>query len=226
MSETFTLLDSHALGDLRTYLGRAARIDDGSVRLIANGGVLAVYSAVLYPAGLLDESPTVLGLRTFALPNQESLDVVVPIASLVRRLDTAESTIVDAAAHVSVSIPMQVHSATWAAITPPRGGWESLGTISTGILAEAAHAGIQEVAELIPDGSGLPIVQKVRGEVWGRALSGYDNVPAGAAFAALSLGFFSEPNEEAPLYLSGAWTRLTTQRGHVLIKQRAWSIGR
>jgi hypothetical protein len=226
MSETFTLLDSHALGDLRTYLGRAARIEDGSVRLIANGGVLAVYSAVIYPAGLLDESPTVLGLRTFALPLQETFDVVVPIASLVRRIDTAEATIEDAAAHVTVSIPMQVHSATWAAITPPRGGWESLGTISTVVLSDVAHAGIHEVAELVPDGSGLPVVQKVRAEVWGRPLAGHDNLPGGAAFAALSLGFFSENDEEAPLYLSGAWTRLTTQRGHVLIKQRAWSLAR
>jgi hypothetical protein len=226
MSDTFTLLDTFALGDLRTYLGRAGRIEDGSARLIAGGGVLAAYTATLYPAGLLDESPTVLGLRTFAMPLQESFDVVVPLTSLARRLDSAEAAVEDAAANVTVSIPMQVHSATWAAITPPRGGWESLGTIPTGLLADVAHAGIQEVAALVPDGSGLPIVQKVRSEVWSRSVPGYDSLPSGAAFAALTLGFFNEPDEIAPLYQSGAWMRLTTQRGHVLVKQRAWSLGR
>ena len=50
----FTLPDSLALGDLATYLGRAGRVEDGSVRLIAGGGVLAVYVAIFYPAGLLD----------------------------------------------------------------------------------------------------------------------------------------------------------------------------
>ncbi|WIB12120.1 hypothetical protein [Curtobacterium sp. MCPF17_052] len=38
MSSSFTLPDAASLGDLRTYLGRAARIEDGSVRLIADSG--------------------------------------------------------------------------------------------------------------------------------------------------------------------------------------------
>src|SRR3954466_9422638 len=107
---TFTLLDPVTLGDLRTYLSRAGRVEDGSVRLIAGGGVLAVYAAVLYPAGLLDETPTVLGLRTFALPEQEQFDIVVPLGSLLRRIDTAESQITDAAAPVSIATPMQVNT--------------------------------------------------------------------------------------------------------------------
>ena len=57
MGTTFTLPDVASLGDLRTYLGRAARVEDGSVRLIADSGVLAVYTAILYPVGLLDELP-------------------------------------------------------------------------------------------------------------------------------------------------------------------------
>ena len=72
MSRTFTLVDSLALGDLHVYLGRAARVDDGSVRLIGGSGVLAVYVSVLHPSGLLDERPTVLGLRTFALTDARS----------------------------------------------------------------------------------------------------------------------------------------------------------
>src|SRR6187431_2244046 len=107
MSDAFALQDTQSLHDLRTYLGRAGRVEDGSVRLIAGGGVLAVYAAVLYPAGLLDESPTVLGLRTFALPQEEEFDIVVPLGSLLRRIDTAEAGSKDAAAPVSIATPMQ-----------------------------------------------------------------------------------------------------------------------
>ena len=70
MNDAFTLPDSLSLSDLATYLGRAGRVEDGSVRLIAGSGVLAVYVAVFYPMGLLDSSPTVLGLRTFQLDDR------------------------------------------------------------------------------------------------------------------------------------------------------------
>ncbi|MDM4764346.1 hypothetical protein QT381_15190, partial [Galbitalea sp. SE-J8] len=89
MSSTFTLSDGAAAADLATLLGRAQRVDDGSVRLIAGGGVLAVYVAVFFPLGLLDESPTILGLRTFRVAETDELDVTVPIASLIARLESA-----------------------------------------------------------------------------------------------------------------------------------------
>lgn len=231
MTDAFTLQDSLALGDLRTYLGRAGRVEDGSVRLIAGGGVLAVYAAVLYPAGLLDESPTVLGLRTFALPQLEQFDVVVPLGSLLRRIDSAEAAAENAAATgaevtVRVSIPMQVNSVTWAAISPPRGGWAALESVSSSVLESVAREGIHEVASSIPDGTGEAIVHRVRSEVWGRPIRGLDYVPAGAAFAALTLGFLNEGEESVPIYETGTWTRLTTKRGHVLIKRRAWTMSR
>lgn len=225
MSDAFTLQDSLALGDFRTYLGRAGRVEDGSVRLIAGGGVLAAYAAVLYPAGLLDESPTVLGLRTFALPALEAFDVVVPLGSLLRRVDSAEAEIVDDTAPVVVRIPMQVNSVTWAAISPPRGGWVALPPVSSGLLGDVAHAGIREVAEAIPDGTGEAIVHRVRSEVWGRPIRGVEHIPTGAGFAALTLGFLGE-EESVPVYETGPWTRLSTARGHVLVKRRAWTMSR
>jgi hypothetical protein len=188
---TFTLLDPLALEDLRTYLSRAGRVEHGSVRLIAGGGVLAVYSAVLYPAGLLDESPTVLGLRTFALPALEEFDVVVPLASLTQRIDRADAESTPNSP-VVVSLPLQVNSVTWAAISPPRGGWVALDAIESARLNAVAREGIHEVAEAIPDGTGEQIVHRVRSEIWGRPIDGLDFVPAGAAFAALSLGFLHE----------------------------------
>ena len=222
---TFTLLDSLALGDLRTYLSRAGRVEDGSVRLIAGGGVLAAYSAVLYPAGLLDESPTVLGLRTFALPQLEEFDVVVPLGSLLVRIDRAdaESTPTEP---VTVSLPMQVNSVTWAAISPPRGGWVALDPIQSSRLQAVAREGIHEVAEAIPDGTGEQIVHRVRSEVWGRPIRGAEHLPTGAGFAALTLGFLGEEDESVPVYETGPWTRLSPKRGHVLVKRRAWTLSR
>lgn len=222
---TFTLLDPLALEDLRTYLGRAGRVEDGSVRLIAGGGVLAAYSAVLYPAGLLDESPTVLGLRTFALPELEQFDVVVPLGSLLQRIDRADAESTPSQP-VTVNLPMQVNSVTWAAISPPRGGWVALDAIQSSRLNAVARDGIHEVAESIPDGTGEQIVHRVRSEVWGRAIRGAEHLPAGAAFAALTLGFLGEDDEAVPVYETGPWTRLSTRRGHVLVKRRAWTLSR
>ena len=111
MSDSFTLADSASLDDLQVFLARAARIEEGSVRLIAGSGVLAVYAAVFYPIGLLDESPTVLGLRTFSLPEKETFDVVVPVGSLLQRIANRKSEVTDVAAPVSVTLPMQVSMA-------------------------------------------------------------------------------------------------------------------
>ncbi len=222
---TFTLLDPLALEDLRTYLGRAGRVEDGSVRLIAGGGILAVYAAVLYPAGLLDESPTVLGLRTFALPQLEEFDVVVPLGSLLQRMERADAESTPSQP-VTVSLPMQVNSVTWAAISPPRGGWVALDAIESSRLNAVAREGIHEVAESIPDGTGEQIVHRVRSEVWGRPIRGAEHLPTGAGFAALTLGFLGEEEESVPVYETGPWTRLSTRRGHVLVKRRAWTLSR
>ena len=227
MTRTFTLVDSLALGDLHVFLGRALRVEDGSVRLIAGSGVLAVYVAVLHPMGLLDESPTVLGLRTFALSSTDVFDVVVPVRSLLMRVEglLESAAAADVAEGIVVNLPMEVNTVTWAAISPPRGGWHALPGIQWDVLDAVACAGIDEVAAAIPTGTGEQIVHRVRSEVWGRPIDVLDHVPSGAAFAALSLGFLHE-GDAVSIYESGPWTRLTTKRGHVLIKRRAWAMAR
>lgn len=227
MTDRFTLVDSLALGDLQVFLGRAARVDEGgSVRLIGGAGVLAVYVAVLSPTGLLDESPTVLGLRTFALTTQEPFDVVVPIRSLLGRVEAMQEPAgLDVGEPVSITLPMGVNTVTWAAISPPRGGWHALPNVDAGLLDATARAGITEVAAAVPEEVGEQIVRKVRAEVWGREVEGYDFIPAGAAFAAVTLGFLGE-GDDVNLYESGPWTRLTTKRGHVLVKRRSWTLAR
>jgi hypothetical protein len=220
MSRSFVLADSQTLDDLQVFLARAARIEEGSVRLISGSGVLAVYTAVFYPVGLLDESPTVLGLRTIALAKaDDAFDVVVPIRSLLTRIETAQGS-----GSTTVSVPMEVNTVTWAAISPPRGGWQAVGATQAAVLDHAARAGIDEVAAAVPGGAGEQIVRRVRSEVWSRPIDGLEHVPAGAGFAALGLGFLGE--DEVRVFETGPWTRLTTQRGHVLVKRKAWTLSR
>jgi hypothetical protein len=227
MSRSFTLVDALALRDLQVYLSRAARIEEGSVRLIAGGGVLAVYAAIIYPVGLLDEAPTVLGLRTFALKDTEDFDAVVPVRSLIERVVRLVEQVTNERAGVTVTVPMEVNTVTWAAISPPKGGWVTHPPTESGILDRVARSGIGEVAEAVPTGTGQQIVHRVRAEVWGRPIDGLEHVPAGGAFAALSLGFLGDsPEDPVRIYETGPWTRLTTPRGHVLIKRKAWTLAR
>ena len=202
-------------------LGRARRLDEaGAVRLIADSGVLAVYVAVITPKGLLDRGPTVLGLRTFAL-SDGGFDVVVPIGSMQVRVDAALASAADGA--VSIGVPAAVNTVVWSAISPPRGGWQRMAPVDAAGFAAAARAGIEEVATAIPEGTGEQIVHRVRSEVWGRPLPEADHLPAGAAFALESLGFLAD--DPVQQFAAGPWIRLSTARGHVLVKQSAWSLG-
>ncbi len=214
---TFTLADAPSLDDLQVYLARAARVEEGSVRLIAGSGVLAVYCSVFAPAGLLDESATILGLRTLALTEAATFDAVVPVRSLLQRVERAQGE-----GTTKIGLPMEVNTTTWAAISPPRGGWQLLGEVPTAVLEESARAGIQDVAAAVPDGVGEQIVRRVRSDVWGRPIVGAEHIPSGAAFAAFALGFLGE--DAVRVYETGPWTRLSTQRGHVLVKRRAWNL--
>ncbi|HEU0180868.1 MAG TPA: hypothetical protein VFR16_01670 [Agromyces mariniharenae] len=224
MVQQLTLADSLALGDLHTYLQRAGRVEDGSVRLIAGNGILAVYTAILYPRGILDESPTVLGLRTFELVDTEDFDIVVPMRSMVERIERAKAQLPDddESRFVSMTRPPEVNTVTWAGISPPRGGWRALGEADAATLESAARAGIDEVAAAIPTGTGEQLVQRVRSEIWGRGIDGLEYVPTGAAFAAFSLGFLGD--DPVRLFETGPWTRLTTRRGHVLVRRKAWTL--
>jgi hypothetical protein len=224
MSQSFSLVDSRAVSDLQVYLSRAGRVEDGSVRLIAGAGVLAVYSAILYPHGLMDRSPTVLGLRTFATDTAVAFDAVVPTRSLLDRLARLQlAGAASAHAPIDVRLPLEVSTVTWAGISPPRGGWAKVGETTRSVLEAAAKAGIDEVAATIPTGTGEQIVQRVRSEVWGRAIPGFDYVPAGAAFAASSLGFLGD-EAPVPIFETGPWTRLTTKRGHILVRRAPWTL--
>jgi hypothetical protein len=231
MSFSFTFAAPPAAHDLSVLLGRALRLDDaGAVRLAAGDGVLAVYVAVLTPKGLLDRGATVLGLRTLAI-TEGTFDVVVSIRALQTTVDaalavaspTTNSAAADSAEAVTISVPSVVSTIVWAGISPPRGGWQRMAPLAASGFATAARAGIDEVASAIPAGVGELIVHRVRGEVWGRPLPEAEHLPAGTAFALESLGFLGD--DPVQQFATGPWMRLTTARGHVLVKQSAWSLG-
>lgn len=213
-------LASHIDGaDLKVYLERAERLGCEHVHLIAMGPAVVPYVGVLTPAGLLDQAPTVLGVRVFAragdsVSQTETVDTVVQVRAVLDRL-----------AHDQQNIPLPIPQpgVPWAGVTPPQADWQVVGSIPVSQLATIATAGITEVAAA--NGLGTNIVQTVRQEVWGRPIADAPSrVPAGAAFAALGLGFLGAEkhalvnDEFAQVSISGAWTRLSTERGHVLVK--------
>lgn len=216
MVQSFALADSPSLGDLKVFLSRAARLDSVSVRLIGGSGVLAIYVPVLHPRGLLDDAPTVLGLRTFALATGGEFDLVVSSRAMLDRIAMLSVTVNSDSGPVDIVPPATENAPAWIGISPPRGGWTTAGSIEVDVLEQVAREGIAEVAAAIPTGTGEQLVHKVRSEVWGRAIPGVEQqVPAAVAFAATSLGFL-KTNTPAQVFVSGNWTRVSTRGGHVL----------
>lgn len=207
---TLLLVDAASAQDLATYLARARRVDDsGDVRLQAVGGVLAAWTCVL-PGRGLGSAGLVLGLRTFALAEPVTSDRTVPLGAVTDRLARGGCEIPD---------PPMTTQPTWGALSPPRSGWEPVGSVPDARLREAALAGIEEVAHGAPDGSGSAAVADLRARVWGRPTVTIPPVPAGTAFGLHVLGFL-RPDEQsgASVHTTGPWTRVATDRGFVIAR--------
>lgn len=206
------LADHETLQDLATYIARARSADaDGAVRLQAAGRTLAAYVGVLPGRGLMAEG-AVIGLRAMPLAQPAELDTTVPLAGVTDRLARRDN--VDAA---TLPVPPTTVNAGWAAVAPPRSGWQPLGEIATDELERVALAGIREIAEGAPEGSGSHAVTALRAAVWGREAATRPPVTAGAAFAAHVLGFLGSA-AAAQVFGNGRWLRLSTPAGHVLVR--------
>jgi hypothetical protein len=210
LTQPLQFTDPRDLADLRTFATRARAIDDGAIRLSAAGPVLAAYVCVLRPRLLGESTPTILGLRTVALAESAELDVTVPLSAVLDRLARA------GADDVELSVPPMTVTEAWTGVGAPRAGWEPLGTLPDTVLRRSAEAGIAEIAAIIPDKPGALIVNNARATVWGRPLPDAGGLPAGAAFAALTLGFLADGDQN--LFRAGRWFRLSSPRGHVLVR--------
>lgn len=216
MSEQFAVATHGEAADLVNYFSRARRVNDASARLVATGGILMAYVGVLFPRGLLDRTPTVLGLRVIRLVKAVEFDEIVPLESLVARIDSAINASNGAEGPISVSLPASSPSIAWASITPPRDGWKRHFGVKADALASAAEEGVRAVTEALPDAAGEAVVQKIRAEVWGKELPKKKAIPYAAAFAADALGFLDA--KSLSVHSVDNWVRLTSPSGYVLVR--------
>ena len=201
--------DAQGYADLRTFVARARQLDeDGAVRLQADGTVLAAYVGVLPGRGLMGDGAW-SGCGRCGWAARRPLDATVALAAVGDRLARDTSA--------GLELPPVTVQTAWAAMTPPRAGWEPVGSVDAEALVVAARAGIAEVAQGAPAGSGGQAVTDLRHRVWGRLTDTMPPVPAGAAFAAYALGFL-DPALRCDVVAHGRWTRLSSPRGHVLVR--------
>jgi len=205
MSPRLLFPDPRAAADALTFAQRAARLGDGIVRLRAANGTLALTSAPIAPRGLLEDVPTVIGMRFLAIDPELVCDLSVDAAAL------------RAAGPDGVELPDSAVSATWAGISPPRTGWAGRGELAATVLATRAQWGMSAVAHALPSGAGEDAVRSIRTAVWAAPDDDLGGLPLGIAFAAFALGFIAG-QEMAPVRTAGAWTRVSLVRGHVLVR--------
>jgi len=210
MPARLVFADSEAAADLLTFAARAARLDDGLVHLRAGGGALAMSCAALTALGLMDSTPTVLGMRVLPIDPELECDLVVQASAL--SADGADA----------VALPASATRTAWAGIAPPRTGWTPVGELAASVLAARAQHGMASVAHAVPDAAGEEAVRAVRSRIWGAPDDDLLGLPAGVAFAAFALGFI-HGDEAATVRATGVWTRISLQRGHVLVRRRAVS---
>lgn len=208
--------DAVGYADFRTFVARAQTLDsDGAVRLQADGTVLAAYVGVLPGRGLMGDGG-VVGLRTMRLALAHTIDTTVALSSLADRLARGVAA-PPASGHASVDVPTATVQTPWAAMTPPRGGWEPVGTVPEEVLWQVARDGITQIVTEAGPSAGSHAVADLRQRMWGRLTDTVPPVAAGAAFAAYALGFL-EPGGDCAVAAHGRWTRLSTPRGHVLVR--------
>ena len=208
--QTLTFLSPNDLVDLKSYLGRAKRLeDDGLVKFRAFGDVLASYVSPIYSGSLLSDGPTVLGLRAIKLAKPVELDSSFSISEVMDLIYDAETELV---------LPSVSSRAAWTGVTPPRQSWEEIGTLAQSQVTKWAQDGIDEVARTLPSSVGSAIAARVRLGIWGKTVSLEFNLPGASAFAMAGLGFMQK-DEDIKVYRTNGWVRLTSSYGHVLAKQ-------
>ena len=211
MTEPLLLIDHATRDDLRIFLERLTRVGQPEVRMVTRGQTLAVYGCTQMPRGIMDSVPVVLVMRAFALTTAPELpvDTTVQSRSVLDRI--ARLGIIG----LALDTPDVTTIVSWAGVLPPQTGWSTLGAIDGSSLAQVAKEGITRVAALLPQDPGEAVVHTVRSSVWGMEIA--PGVPAATAFAAESMGFLGG-DEPLRLTRTQAWVRLSSDRGHVLVR--------
>lgn len=223
MTTQLEIADHPTRDDLRVFLERLQRAGQPEVRLVTRGAALAVFGCTQAPAGLLDPVPVVLVMRVCALGGGAAAGAGAAAAATPQHeVDVTVSgrALLDRIARMGplgrvLELPDVQVTAPWAGVLPPVAGWESAGSIDAASLLAVAEQGIARVAEALPTDPGEALVRQVRAAVWGAEVA--PGVPAAAAFAAEAMGFL-RAEATAKLSRTLTWTRLSTSRGHVLVR--------
>lgn len=213
MTDYLRFPDTQALTDLKTLVQRARALNDSGIRLQAVDKVLAVWTGVMH-GPLASGVPTMVSMRAFPLAEEQHLDVIVELQSLLDRFARLGDD------ETAIAVPPTEIEAAWAGVSAPRGGWQPhIQTQVEDVRKVASHVA-QTMATTLPETPGQAVVNSLRHRVWSETVKiGQITVPQGALFAAEALGFVSGP-VEAPVvfYQSGTWTRVTAPHGHILIR--------
>ncbi|MET9499019.1 hypothetical protein [Streptomyces sp. NPDC006552] len=207
--------DAGEAADVAAFLGRLLHYDKAAaVRLQAQAGgqALAVFGR--------PPSFEVLAVRTARLLKpyengiDDVLDVTVSAGQLLDSIDAGGST---------ATVPGAVTGPPWAGVLPPRGGWERvLGFPGAEALRGLVQAAVGEfrarVDELAPQARTRAGLDALGREIWSREIGG-SGVPVRVAHAAASLGFLR--GERVDLLVAGAWVRLRTPYGAVVVRRGA-----
>lgn len=242
MTEVLQFAEPASVQDLSRYIGRARRIQEQGIRVQGHGYVLAAWVPVMTPSSLVGRLPAVLGLRTMALSEESYADVTAEFSAFSERIARLGP------ADTELSLPVARLNAPWAAVTPPRSGWQHIGTVADDELRTVADKGVEAVTTAVPDRAGAAVVEQVRESVWSAPLTAESlqaqspsrdaetadsgatheagsepslEVPSGAAFGAQALGFLRPAGSQGQteLHAQGRWIRLTSAGGHILCRR-------
>ena len=171
MPARLILADAPPARDALTFAQRAAQAGAHGVRLQA--------AAALTPRGPLDRTPTILVLRT--LRSDPELQCDVTVETLTATVDP-----------LSLELPETSLAPAWTSVEPPQHGWRYIADVSSLTLMRSVRAGIEAVAQALPDKPGDDVARKIRGMVWGTPDTALASLPQGVAFAAYVFGFQSD----------------------------------
>ncbi|MFD9795905.1 hypothetical protein ACFWXK_33695 [Streptomyces sp. NPDC059070] len=199
--------DAGEAADLAAFLARLIHYDRAAaVRLQAGGGALAVFGR---PPAF-----EVLAVRTVRLDAVVELDVTVSAGDLLEAIDEPASAVV---------VPSAVTGPPWAGVLPPRGGWRQVpGLPGAAQIRGAVAAAVEEFRArdaALPEGGRTRAERdRIGREIWSRTL-GETGVPLRVVHAAQSLGFLRGGGVEPALLSAGAWLRLRTAYGSVVVRR-------
>ncbi|WGH10257.1 hypothetical protein [Rothia kristinae] len=207
------LADPRQARDLATLISRARALDEGAaVRLQAVGSVLAVWVPVMSGETLLEQVPTVLGMRAVHLSEPSRADATVQAAAVLDRMARVDR------AGAALALPPITVRAAWSGAIPGTSGWKECGTVSAQRLEELARQGSRAVEQALPAQAGAAVLSTVRSRIWG-TVGQPGGFVAGAAFGAKALGFLG--GGDVVVHAQGPWRRLSNRAGHLLARPAA-----